>query len=1236
MSSRMNGHRPLKLASEAARERETFKYEPRLLSDVRYSQSGRLLASSQLTTSSDSVLTALAQLGTYQTATERALISLFDASHQYVIAEATPLTPLTSALSSDKCPTPLTLCGIAITRGHGICDHVLFAPDSGSQEVVQLPLSVVPDLAADSRFSSKPLCQSGDLGGFYAGVPIRTNRGINIGVYCVLSSTGMDTWDDECTRRMRDISRAIMEHLEANRSRHAYRRNERMNRGLGSFIEGKSTLSGWQHGPNVAAFADNSKLEGALDGTQQLLERQDQERKGQELKHRGAAPCFTPSAPYIGAKRLRSSRSPERSREAFGTSYFDASHNIQGPPVKAGYSRQVDEHGPGGVAGAVFSKAANIIREAFEVAGCLFFDVTLGSYSVPKAQGRSRESDVEVRMSLSTSASSSEDQLPTSPAESPDAACELLGFSTSDVSSINAAGLGRNEGFLPKRFLAKLLRRYPDGKIFNFNAGELQSSDSSEEDCALKVPTDYLSSAKGSAGGGATTSTPARIGGRRSSRAREGALLHQAFPGARSVAFIPVWDSRRERWFSGGFVYTLTPTRVFTIEGELSFLRAFARLVAAEMHNFETLQADKAKSDALGSLSHELRSPLHGVILGTELLNDTDLSVFQGNATHTIETCCRTLLDTIDHLLDYSKVNSLATKPQPEPLASFSNSRHRARSYQFGKKGLHSHAGLDGLVEDVVESVFAGYNFQHMSVRQLSKQDQLAHTDTRAHNRLDSAQAMEQLAPSVNGGGETSLQMGNVSVYLLIAPRCNWMFHLPGGAIRRIVMNLFGNSLKFTARGSIWISLTQEKASGKRPRAERSVKLTVQDTGKGIDEDYLRHRLFKPFAQEDELAPGTGLGLSLVKTIVSELRGHILVESQVGIGTTITVTLPLDQSSPAVQRPDDDRDYEEQVRELRGLRVRLSGFGTSGTSSKGNSMRDIVEDICRHSLHLDLVSEEQAQQLAPDLVLWLDDALPKSFDKVQQLAKTPNVVVCQDALVAYRRFNMYESAEQRGVFDFISQPIGPRKLAKSILLAYKRPHRVQSSTGATARKASPAWAIDSGLRTQSTETGPLPRNGMPGLPRPKDASLLAEGARAESGELCPDKILLVDDNHINLKILSAHMGKLGRAYEAVVNGKEAVDAYTHNPAQWVGILMDISMPVMDGLEATRQIRGFEHRHQLRAVPILALTGLASDSAHREALESGVDVFLTKPVRLKVLSANLESMRILPLAQAGGV
>lgn len=136
-----------------------------------------------------------------------------------------------------------------------------------------------------------------------------------------------------------------------------------------------------------------------------------------------------------------------------------------------------------------------------------------------------------------------------------------------------------------------------------------------------------------------------------------------------------------------------------------------------------------------------------------------------------------------------------------------------------------------------------------------------------------------------------------------------------------------------------------------------------------------------------------------------------------------------------------------------------------------------------------------------------------------------------------------------------------------------------------------------------------------------------QGAEERQKTGATNKMLLVDDNNINLKVLSARMGKLDRSYEMAVNGQEAVDIYTKSPEGFSGILMDISMPVMDEFEATRQIRKFERHHGLPATPIVALTGLASHEAQQEALESGVDLFLTKPVKLNVLSEALESLKI---------
>ena len=140
-------------------------------------------------------------------------------------------------------------------------------------------------------------------------------------------------------------------------------------------------------------------------------------------------------------------------------------------------------------------------------------------------------------------------------------------------------------------------------------------------------------------------------------------------------------------------------------------------------------------------------------------------------------------------------------------------------------------------------------------------------------------------------------------------------------------------------------------------------------------------------------------------------------------------------------------------------------------------------------------------------------------------------------------------------------------------------------------------------------------------------------------------VLLVDDNSINLNLLATFMKKQRHAYDTAINGLEAFQAYqtASDPLRlpedgdtstlkqnaqlkaraYDFVLMDINMPVMDGLESTRHMRAFERAKGLRPATIIALTGMASASAQQEAFASGVDIFLTKPVRLKELIKVLE-------------
>lgn len=987
------------------------RYDPSLLTDIIYNEDGRPLDNALLRTSHDAVLTSIASLGASRLNTAASLVSLFDQKWQYIVAEATPsLTLAPRATADERHGEQLWLCGTAIPRVEGVCEHTLVSQNPDDFEEVgasatDLPLSLIEDLGKDVRHCSKPWCAPGSPARFYAAVPIRSKRGINIGVYCVIDTVPRQDWNDRSTQIMRELSQTIMDYLELRRSKHEYRRSERMTRGLGSFVDGKATTTGWYEGVD-----DGMGGEGALNTNQQSIERQ----KDAEAEGPDALP-FPSSlgSPLESPLDRRTSLAMGRN----GPGILDT------PATSTMIYPRVTERGPMVVASSkaqphdlqspreIFSKAANIIRESIEIEGALFLDASLKSFG-----GLTRPVGADGQ--TSTSPSDSEDTKPTgSSTEVVSPCCDVLGFSTSHSSSIDGAQDVPRHTTVPEKLLSALLRRYSKGKIFTFDEhGALESSDLSDTDYDSGVSPLPAPEAKESRN---------RVRGNPWERHLEGASIAEIFPGARSVAFVPIWDAKKDRWCAGCFAFTLVPTRIFTAVGELSYLRAFGMLTMSETYRLEATMANKAKSDVLSSLSHELRSPLHGVVLGVELLHDTQLDIFQGDVLHTVETCGRTLLDTVDHLLDFAKINNYkgSEKLRKQGIRGLSRKDRSNTSIEDGMKSLVSDVRLDVLAEEVLESVAAGSTFQRMSIAQLASRDK-RHVDRKSNQHLDSLQAMEEL------GAERlhlQLQSRNVSLYLDIDHNYPWTFSVSPGSVRRILMNLFGNSLKYTREGMIKVSLTQETSTKKGRAGKRIVKITVADTGKGISEDFLRNDLFKPFSQEDSLAPGTGLGLSLVKQIVSTLGGTISIQSGVNIGTKITVALPLTPvatASPSIVT-EEDREFDRHVQGLQGLRIRLQGFQNYDFDDNGSSTLQKIneyalkEGICRDWLGMVVVPEgkEDTKAPYPDLVLCTEASLD-NFEP----NRPPTVVVCGNSLVAYQRATSTVNHGMRGVVEYVSQP----------------------------------------------------------------------------------------------------------------------------------------------------------------------------------------------------------------------
>ncbi|KAM0083808.1 hypothetical protein ACKRZS_004014 [Fusarium odoratissimum] len=1161
---------PHKVVSETVRERETFRHwlpfqTPDSLQELRQSTT----ATNRLS-SANVILTALTQLGIYQVGAERAFVSLFDSEYRYYISEATSGTYLRPSAPNHEYNKPFQLCGTAVRRGDDACNYTLLnqlADDPRDGDSSLLPVTVVPNLIQDARFPAHtlPRLLESSQASFYAAVPIRTKQGINIGVYSVINTSHRD-WTEANADRLRDISCAISDHLETESLKAVNRRNARMNRGLGSFLEGGSTITGWRLGTNPTDFTDSLwSLEGNLNPRQQSLQ-QDVDDVADTSRFANVA-LPTPSgrhahAPVTDAGRTMGTMSENRSLDN------------------------------------VFSRAANIIRESVEVEGCIFLDATMAGYRANQAM-----SSDDARSAGHSSATSSDDGTQSQHINDP--ICDIKGFSTSGTSSIDRIQGPKVSVALSEKFMMKMLKQYPQGKVFIFSDdGELQTSDSSSDDVfTWSTRPEHLDR---QAGRESTTALPSpssmplgKAQRKPLSRQREGRIISAAFPNARSVAFFPVWDPRQERWRASGLVYTNAPSRTFAVQGELSYLRAFGMLAAAEIVRLEALRDARVKSDALGSLSHELRSPLHGVLLSTELMADTKLDVFQTNIAHTIETCSRTLLDTIDHLLDYSRVNSFADADK-KVIRGHLSQHDASTSQSFGKKTLVNDYLVDQLVEDVVETVFAGFNFQHKSISQhVSRERQRSqagrnshHADNAANSAADYQEAMDQLTPGISDDTRRIFDFGNITLILSLDAHCDWLYRFHVGAVRRVVMNIVGNALKYTPEGVITISLKQRVASVKSRRPEQVVCFTVKDTGKGISEDFLQRGIFKPFSQENDLSPGTGIGLSLVKQIVSQFRGQILIDSQVGVGTTVTILLPLER--PKLPKPEAPPNFSggfsDQLGDLAGLRVQIiSGSLPAPVSIE---LRYALEYLCNEWLKLELIAQDDNSK-RPDLRLWTQDALPPVSEFTDSLALIPNVVICPNALAAYEKTRESYEARWKGVFEFVSQPDTTRSLSKS-------------------PSASALQKEGSGSAMMEEFTSPPPIVQSPSTP----------GSKAP-------KILLVEDNHINLKILAAYMKKLLLNYDTAVNGKEAVEKYIKAPQDFVCILLDISMPVLNGFETARQIRAFEGHNAIeKGVLIIAISGLASEEAQREAYGSGFNLFLLKPVKLQALGEVLRERGVL--------
>lgn len=458
------------------------------------------------------------------------------------------------------------------------------------------------------------------------GVPIVSKNGIRIGTYTVFDVRPRDGLNEEEQQFLRDISDTTMRYLQSRVSIDSIHRGERMVRGLGSFVEGKASINSSDNGQIGDAAG---QLEERLNVKRQSIQREDNEIEadfGQQSPE-----LFARRADYV-QKRPELPRLETATWSTTTGTRSTVTSSCQTSATSPFFTKPTSSTAPDFHVMELkraFSRASNILRETVELEGVLFLDASISSFG---GMVEDRGHSGACGHSNDQSRRGSQDTL---------RYCDILGLSTTESSSIEDLEMSRDQMQVPERLMRKLLSRYPEGKIYNFDLdGAYLSGESDASDCSTFSRSNPDGTVK-------SRRRPSRVFQSLEGQAR--AITH-IFPDARSVAVVPLWDSVKERWFACGLLWTNSPTRIFTVEGELSFLRAFGTTIMAEVQRLNALMSEKAKSDFLGSLSHELRSPLHGMLGAVELLNDTNIDAFQGDAVHTVETSGRTLLDTLDHV----------------------------------------------------------------------------------------------------------------------------------------------------------------------------------------------------------------------------------------------------------------------------------------------------------------------------------------------------------------------------------------------------------------------------------------------------------------------------------------------------------------------------------------------------------------------------------------------------------
>ncbi len=504
--------------------------------------------------------------------------------------------------------------------------------------------------------------------------------------------------------------------------------------------------------------------------------------------------------------------------------------------------------------------------------------------------------------------------------------------------------------------------------------------------------------------------------------------------------------------------------------------------------------ASEAKSRFLATVSHEVRTPLNGILGIAELLADTPLDREQLAYVEAVRTSGSALATLIDEILDFSRIEAGKLEISSEPF------------------------DLVALVEGVVEL----------------------------------------LAPRAQDKG--------LEIAGFVSPDLPRMAVGDPVRLRQVLTNLAGNAVKFTHRGGVGVAVA--------PAGEGRLRFSVSDTGPGVRPDR-RDAIFDEFEQADGTTTrqhgGTGLGLAISRRIVGLMGGHLALEDRAGGGSVFAFEVPLAAAAAGAAVP------APASLDMRGQTVLIAAASTFQAPFLADQLDRYGADV--------VLADRVDRALA-----WLGGA------------NVPDVLVVDCSLGEAAAETLAEAARSAGVKRsfLLFSPFERRAFGQKLVAGYEgwlvKPVRAASLADRLARR--PAEAAGDGGRS-----APPVRTARRGL-----------------------RVLLAEDNEINTLVAMNFLGRLGAQVVHASDGGSALAlagaAMRGDIPSFDAIVMDVSMPVLDGLEVTRRIRQAEAAEDRPAVRIVALTAHAFREDHERCLAAGMDAVTTKPLELARLDAAL--------------